>query len=67
MFLIISRLKDKKSKDAKIRKFLTKFLMKSVLFCYYEKFWKAVLLEELINLEDIKLEENVSLHIILLL
>ena len=34
--------------------------MKSILFCYYEKFWKAALLEELINLEDIKLEENVS-------
>ena len=41
--------------------------MKSILFCYYEKFWKAAFLEELINLEDIKLEENVSLHIILLI
>ena len=45
MFLIISRwLKDKKNQDAKV-----KFLIKSVLFCY-EKFWKAALLEELINL-----------------
>ena len=61
MFLIISRwLKDKKNQDAIVRKFLTKFLMKNVLFCYYEKFWKAALLEELINLEDIKLGKYFS-------
>ena len=61
MFLIISRwLKDKKSQDAKVRKFLMKLKEKCIILLLWEILRKAALLEELINLEDIKLEENVS-------